>query len=271
MATGFDFSIAVGTDGNTYSWGSNGHGQLGTAADTSWDFPTPVQVATPVPFVALAAAPFSSFALSADGTAYAWGYNSGDPGSPTHVGVAGTILGDGSIQGTVGIRSTPVLVAGGVKFATIAATLAGGIGITPAGKAYGWGDDLAQLVNPPSTIHPNKATPLNTTLTFRTLATGFDAFFIGITPSENAFGWGLDRKAGLGLSDFQAKLTPTPMAGSCALATVSAGGFGGVGVTTDGELCVWGFNGFGSLGTGDTTDRYTPTRLTTGLKWKIPP
>jgi adhesin/invasin len=271
MSTGLNFSIAVGTDGNTYSWGSNGHGQLGTAADTSWDFPTPVQVAAPVPFVALSAAPFSSFALSADGTAYAWGYNSGDPGSPLNAGIAGTILGDGSTPGTVGIRSTPVLVAGGVRFATISATLAGAVGVTAAGKAYGWGDDMAQFVTPASTAHPNKATALNTTLLFRTISTGFDDFFIGITPGEKDYGWGLDRKAGLGLSDFQGKLTPTPMVGTCQLATISAGGFGGVGVTTDGELCTWGFNGFGSLGTGDTTDRYTPTRLSTGLKWKIPP
>jgi adhesin/invasin len=271
MTTGFDFSIAVAEDGNTYAWGSNGHGQLGTAADTSWDFPTPVQVAAPVPFVALAAAPFSSFALTADGTAYAWGYNSGDPGSPLNVGLAGTILGDGSTPGTVGIRSTPVLVAGGMKFASIAASLSGAIAITAAGKAYGWGDDMAQFVTPTTTAHPNKPTALNTSLTFRTLSTGFDDFFIGITPGDKDYGWGLDRKAGLGLSDFQAKLTPTPMVGNCQLASVSAGGFGGVGVTNDGELCTWGFNGFGSLGTGDTTDRYTPTRLSTGMKWKIPP
>jgi len=41
-------------------------------------------------------------------------------------------------------------------------------------------------------------------------------------------------------------------------ASISAGLFHTVGITTSGAAYAWGYNGYGGLGDGTTTDRTTP-------------
>ncbi|MCT6900262.1 MAG: InlB B-repeat-containing protein, partial [Bifidobacterium sp.] len=79
------FSLAVGSDGNAYAWGSNGSGQLGDGTQTRRT--TPVRVKTPdrkmypdlpkdFTYVQVSAGGQHSLALGSDGNAYAWGNNS---------------------------------------------------------------------------------------------------------------------------------------------------------------------------------------------------
>ncbi|MBN8458912.1 MAG: choice-of-anchor D domain-containing protein [Verrucomicrobia bacterium] len=82
VAAGYDFSLAVCTDGTVAAWGNNGYSQLGDG--TATDRLVPVAVNTAVGQSALAgktvvnvAAGYShSLALCTDGTVAAWGYNS---------------------------------------------------------------------------------------------------------------------------------------------------------------------------------------------------
>ncbi|MBE5041046.1 RCC1 domain-containing protein [Ructibacterium gallinarum] len=91
MAAGEKHAIAVKSDGTVWTWGDNQYWQLGDHSDM--ESYTPVQVTgsngtgTLTDVVAVAAGRDASYALKADGTVWAWGYNAfgqiGD-GSTTH-------------------------------------------------------------------------------------------------------------------------------------------------------------------------------------------
>ena len=50
-------------------------------------------------------------------------------------------------------------------------------------------------------------------------------------------------------------------------ASISAGGWHTVGITTSGAAYAWGRNNYGQLGDGTTTDRTTPTLVSGGHTW----
>ncbi|WP_418058370.1 putative Ig domain-containing protein [Pimelobacter simplex] len=68
------------------------------------------------------------------------------------------------------------------------------------------------------------------------------------------------------------RLLPTQVGAASDWESVSATGAGGLGnhacaVNTGGQLWCWGYNGDGEVGTGDTTQRVTPTRVGTDSDW----
>ncbi|MCX8645685.1 InlB B-repeat-containing protein [Bifidobacterium sp. B4081] len=77
-------SLAVGSDGYAYAWGSNHYGQLGINTSNDYVNPAPVRVRDPAspsdPSKGLQATQVSAggahtLAVGSDGYAYAWGYN----------------------------------------------------------------------------------------------------------------------------------------------------------------------------------------------------
>jgi alpha-tubulin suppressor-like RCC1 family protein/protocatechuate 3,4-dioxygenase beta subunit len=124
--------------GSVICWGSNGYGQLGTAAAyTSTSFSNIAVAAAPgLTFTSLTAGEYHTCGISAAGVAYCWGRNN-----------AGQ-LGDGS---TVASTSTPVQVAGAVSWRSITAGelftcgVSGSTGVSgttaDAGTVYCWGDN----------------------------------------------------------------------------------------------------------------------------------
>jgi alpha-tubulin suppressor-like RCC1 family protein len=75
IAGGVNHSLAI-QNGDVFAWGSNAFGQLGTGGSAS-DVYVPTRVLDlPVNLVAVAATNASSFALSSDGSLWAWGSNS---------------------------------------------------------------------------------------------------------------------------------------------------------------------------------------------------
>ena len=51
-------------------------------------------------------------------------------------------------------------------------------------------------------------------------------------------------------------------------ASVSAGDLDTAAITTDGRLYAWGYNGFGQLGDGTTTDQLSPERVGVQDDWR---
>ncbi len=84
VSAGYNYSLAVGSDGNVYAWGYNYNGQLGDG--TSSDRHTPVRVKTPdrttypdlpadFTYLQVSAGNYHSLAVGSDGYAWAWGCN----------------------------------------------------------------------------------------------------------------------------------------------------------------------------------------------------
>ena len=79
VSGGGDHSLAIGEDGNTWSWGRNDHGELGNnGRNTNTAIPGPVQYPkgeSTVKAVQVNTGLFYSLAIGADGNVWAWGQN----------------------------------------------------------------------------------------------------------------------------------------------------------------------------------------------------
>lgn len=133
VAAGDSHSLALGSDGKTYSWGANDSGQLGVGSDTSSTVPVPVPVQLPpgITFTSITAGYAHSLALGSDGETYAWGLNGSGQ------------LGDGSTtESTVPI---PVELPDGVSFTQISARTLWSLALGSDGNAYWWGGVETEL------------------------------------------------------------------------------------------------------------------------------
>jgi alpha-tubulin suppressor-like RCC1 family protein len=77
VAAGTASTIAIGSDGNTYTWGNNANGELGNGTTTASSVPVRMQAPAGVTFTQVAASASSMVAVGSDGNTYAWG-NNGD-------------------------------------------------------------------------------------------------------------------------------------------------------------------------------------------------
>ena len=228
VSAGTSHSLAVGSDGNVYAWGSNGDGQLGNG--TSSDRYTPVRVKTPdrstypdlpadFTYLQVSAGTDHSLALGSDGNVYAWGYNGNGQ------------LGDG----TSSSRSAPVRVKtpdrstypdlpADFTYLQVSAGYQHSLALGSDGNVYAWGwNYYGQLGN--GTIY-DKHAPVRVK-----------------TP---------DRKTYPDLPEDFTYLQ------------VSAGGFHSLALGSDGNAYAWGYNYNGQLGDGTSGGyRTTPVRVKT--------
>lgn len=71
VASGYDHTLALASDGTVWSWGYNSRGQLGDGSSQSRLFPVRVTALTDV--IAIATAYSYSLAMKSDGTVWSWG------------------------------------------------------------------------------------------------------------------------------------------------------------------------------------------------------
>jgi len=76
IAAGSGTGYALVRDGTVWAWGDGELGQLGSGPTKPGVASGPVMVPGLADVVAIAAGPWSAYALTADGTVWAWGYNS---------------------------------------------------------------------------------------------------------------------------------------------------------------------------------------------------
>jgi alpha-tubulin suppressor-like RCC1 family protein len=135
VSAGLGHSLAVGSDGNAYAWGSNSYGQLGDNTTTDSNLP----VSVPVPggsatFTQVSAGRYHSLAVDSNGNSFGWGNNSsGQLGNTSTADSHAPLL---------------VTVPAGVTFTQMSAGAAHSLAVGSDGKSYAWGkNDLGQLGN----------------------------------------------------------------------------------------------------------------------------
>jgi len=208
--------------------------------------------------VAVNAGTSHTCAVTAGGAAYCWGDNSYGQ------------LGDG----TTTERDGPVVVSGGLTFATVSAGDDHTCGLTKAGEAYCWGSDRSgQLGIQISTesltcasFDPCSTKPVAVSagITFAALSAGVD-HTCGVTPAGTAYCWGANDAGQLGDGTSTLRNAPAAVTGGLRFAAVSAGGTHTCGVTTAGAAYCWGDNSQGQLGATATGRQLSPMAVAGGL------
>jgi alpha-tubulin suppressor-like RCC1 family protein len=251
IAVGLQHVCALLENGELLCWGDNGVGKLGVGDETDRASANAVAVQTGSTVVAVATSYLSTCASLVDGTVTCWGFN--------HKGQ----LGDGS----TGTRSSPVTPRA-FEVGTRAAAVAAGGGHTcllnTVGQVWCWGlnsygqlgrgvfsDRELDLGEPVALPAPGRATAIATGI-YHTCALLVDG---------HVSCWGLNSSGQLGVGqgspgDRSTPSAPIALQGSGRAKAITAGGSHSCALHTDGSIACWGYNAYGQLGDGGTTNQF---------------
>ena len=253
VATGVDHTCAVTSSGGVMCWGLGAQGELGDGT-TTFMRTEPVQaVGLFSGATAVTANEWGTCAL-ASGGAKCWGLNA--------TGQVG--------DGTTTERLAPVDVSG--LTSGVASISMGGVhtcALTSGGGVKCWGNNYyGQLGDGTNTNHltPVVASGMNSGV--RAVSAGSD-HTCALMTSGGVKCWGSNLRGQLGDGTYTNRSTPVDVNGlTSGVVAITAGQWNTCAVTSSGGVRCWGFNGYGQLGDGTTTDRGTPVSvsgLTSGV------
>lgn len=141
VTAGFNYGLALKSDGTVWAWGANSQGLLGEGAPPNYSTAQPVQVVGLADIVAISGGDLHAVAIKSDGTVWTWGSNT--------FGQLG--------YGTASIGNpTPRQVEGLSRVAAVAAYATYSLALQTDGTVWTWGSNsLGQLGNgstTPSTV-----------------------------------------------------------------------------------------------------------------------
>jgi alpha-tubulin suppressor-like RCC1 family protein len=242
-----DTSVALATSGAVFAWGGNIYGQVGDGTTTLRLTPVRVRLPAGVKVAAVREGGLFTLALTTKGQVLAWGGNfTGE-------------LGDGT---TVN-RSLPVRVKlpKGVTVTAISAGYDSALALTKSGRVLSWGGNLVgQLGNGGATdrhVPVYVRLPAHPRIT--SIAAG-DQTGYAVTSAGRLLAWGANYSGELG--DGTTKLRRRPvqvrLPAGVKVTAATAGVDQALALTTGGRALAWGYNAFGQLGDGSTTDNHVP-------------
>ncbi len=242
--------------GKAWCWGNDYKGRLGDGKDDQASEYKPVAVAGTHRFTTLAASWSQTCGVDTAGKAWCWGSD------------ADGKLGDGD-DGQADEYS-PVAVAGGHTFTTLAGGNTQTCGIDTAGTAWCWGRDDRGQVGDGDDGQGNEYAPVAVASGVKfTSVTAGNLHTCGLDTAGTAWCWGSDYGSLGDGDDGQAdEYSPVTVAGGHTFTTLTAGKEHTCGVDTNGMAWCWGADGSGTLGhrgddrSGNTYRAPEPTPVT---------
>ena len=297
VSAGSGHCLAVKADGTVWAWGVNQFGQLGDGTTT--DRLRPVQVSGLTNIVWVEAGYVHSLALTAAGGLKAWGLNQtgalGDGGTtnrttPVDVrglssGVKGMSAGfffsvavttGGAVKawganaygelgdGTTTYRTQPVNVTG--LDGGVTAVSAGNrhvLALTSTGGVKAWGGNQTGELGDGTTTDrwtPVDVPGLSTGVT-KVVATNYFSLVLTASGGAKAWGYGGDGNLGNGANPWSCPAPVEVQGLTTGVIDLAGGYYSGHAITAIGAYKAWGFNMYGTLGTGNTTSVNTPTDM----------
>jgi alpha-tubulin suppressor-like RCC1 family protein len=269
IATGQYTCLVLLDGGEVWNWGSTFYGQLGAGPlATGLAYSSePVRVkatgtdGAPIKATAIAGGGWHSLAMKDDGTVWAWGYN---------------------FQGQLGDHSNansnvPVQVVDNDRHPIKAKAIAGGsyhsLAATPGdGTVWAWGrNDYGQLGNG-STTPSNVALQVlkdGKALKAEAIAGG-GWHSLALLEDGTVMAWGSNYYGQLGNGSTTDSHVPVKVQGIPAVredgtlvkgTAIAADGHNSLALLDDGTVWAWGWNNYGQLGDGSTTDSHVPVKV----------
>jgi alpha-tubulin suppressor-like RCC1 family protein len=246
IASGGNHVLALTSTGQVLGWGNNFNGQLGNWTTTNSSTPVTVSLPPGTTVTAIAGGSQHSLAVTSAGKVLAWGSNFNGQ------------LGDGTRNSS----STPVAV-NLPAYVTVTAIAAGGdfnaghsLALTSSGAVWAWGDNRYGQLGDGTTVSMS-STPVAViqAVPFTAIAAG-RSHSLAVTSPGQVLAWGDNSYGQLGNSTtFNSN---TPIVVSLPLGTTATAVAGGVvhsmTLTSTGQVLAWGYNTYGQLGNGTTTN-----------------
>ena len=246
------YTVALKNDGTVWAWGYNDVGNLGDGSIK--DRTKPVKVRGLDGIIAISAGTTHCLALKNDGSVWAWGDNSyGQLGNGLSSSKPDELNYDEGID-----QNVPIQISGISSVVRIAAGYRHSLALKNDGSFWVWG-----RVEPETnlTVPTHKGIVGNDV---RAFAKGCDCtYIIEDIKGEGLFSsWGWNNYGQLGLGDNEdtsdvSLIGDLPQSGEVAIAA----SYGHAIAAVNGAIYTWGWNKFGQLGDGTTTDQNRPVKL----------
>ncbi|MDR0751602.1 MAG: hypothetical protein LBF12_03310 [Christensenellaceae bacterium] len=250
-------SLYIDPAGSLWAFGYNDYGQLGDNSTTTRT--SPVQIKAGTAFTTASAGRFHSMAIDTEGNLWAWGRN-----------------GDGQLGDfTQTTRTTPVKIYAKKKFAQVSAGRLHSMAIDVDGHLWTWGyNGNGELGNGNTStiIYPTQITADDGKATkFKSISAG-DYFSLAIDSDGRLWSFGLNAAGQLGLGEesnsikipTQVIATTTDENEITEFDFISAGNAHSLAIDASGNLWAFGYNQYGQLGNGTTTNTTSPVQITAG-------
>ncbi|WP_027390899.1 LamG-like jellyroll fold domain-containing protein [Chrysiogenes arsenatis] len=236
IGAGYNFSVALRSDGTLWAWGGNDAGQLGIGSVIP-SVSSPMQIGSDTDWLTFAVGYQHALAIKEDGSLWAWGYN----GYGSNLGVIQT--GNVLAPARVGHSSDWMAVAAGSSFSAA---------LRADGSLWTWGEGIyGQLGHGDSaTLGTPRRVGIESSWT---AITAGNSHMLAQQADNTLWGWGNGADGQIGNGNFDyAVLSPVIVfdsddTGWMHAEASSAASFG---VKQDGTMWAWGYNGVGQLGIG---------------------
>ena len=257
------------SEGKVVCWGANTHGQLGNGTTTNSSVPVLVNTTgvlagksvTEVSVGSSSATGTSACARTSEGKAVCWGANTyGQLGNGTTT--------NSSVP--VSVNTAGVLAGKTITQVSVGAAL--GCAVTSEGKVTCWGGNISGQLGNGTTTNSSVPVSVNTagvlagkTVTQVSAGTSFSC---ALTSEGKAVCWGYNQTGQLGIGTTTNSSIPVSVSTAGVLAgktitQVSAGAGLACAVTSEGTANCWGYNYWGQLGNGSTTNSSVPVTVNT--------
>ncbi len=291
VSAGGRHSLALGSDGNAYAWGSNAQGQLGDGTTTNRT--TPVMVKQPdrktypdltadFTYVQVSAGEFHSLAIGSDGYAYTWGWNN-----------YGQLGNNSSSNSSAPVRvrdpASPRDTSKGLQATQVSGGYYHSLAVGSDGYAYAWGyNQWGQLGNnttsnysanplPAHVRDPASSNDASKGLKATQVSAGGD-HSLAVGSDGYAYTWGDGGYGQLGNNStlntsvpvhVRDPSSPNDASKGLKAAQVSGGQKHSLAIGTDGNTEAWGLNDSGRLGDGTTNNKSAPVPVSFNLQLVI--
>lgn len=266
VSAGWEYTLAIKSDGTLWGWGNNDFGQLGNGAVSS--SASPVQVGTDSDWVSVDAGSYHALAIKSGRTLWAWGKN--------EFGQLGAISSETCTTNVENCSTTPLKVGTDTDWLSIGAGGEHTFALKTGGTIWGWGKkgnaSLGNLWTGEmcgwNSLYSCVTTPkqFGTDTDWSAISVG-DQHNFGIKTGGTLWAWGDGGSGELGHGSTGNLLSATQIGTDNDWKTVSAGTWNTEAIKTDGTLWGWGYNRNAYVGDGTTVTRLVPVQIGTDTDW----